>query len=121
MSMWILYLLATGAATALLSKELRRLNASYGLALSITAGGAAILVTAAWLLVVMTLVLDQNQFGHRPFKMWWLVATLLLPPMTFAWAKRRFSTTASIFPATAVFAAVTFVFINVGLGLAYSE
>jgi len=32
-----------------------------------------------------------------------------------------FSTTGSIFSATVVFAAVTFVFVNVGLGLAYSD
>ncbi len=79
------------------------------------------MVTAVWLLAVMILVLDRNQFGFPSFKVWWLVATLLLPLVTFAWTKRRFSTTVSILPATAVFAAVTFVFINVGLGLAYSE
>jgi uncharacterized membrane protein YhdT len=119
--MWVSFLIALGAATVLLSGELRRLRSRYGTVLSIAPGALAVLATAAWMLVVMLLALDQNRYGFSTFKIWWLFSTLLMPLIAFAVAKRRFSTTGSIFSATAVFAAVTFVFVNVGLGLAYAD
>jgi hypothetical protein len=119
--MWMLFMIALGAATVLLSGELRRLHSRYGSVLSIAPAVLVILATAAWMLVVMLLALGQNRHDFSTFEAWWLLATLLMPLITFAVAKSRFSTTGSVFSATAVFAAVTFVFVNVGLGLAYAD
>jgi uncharacterized membrane protein YhdT len=49
------------------------------------------------MLVVMLLALGQNRYGFSSFEAWWLLATILMPLITFALAKRRFSTTGSVF------------------------
>ncbi len=75
---------------------------------------------AVWLLALIS-VGSQLTGAFKTFDFWHLLATFVLPLYTFLYACRRFSVTPSLLPAGLVFAFVSFVFLNIAIGLAYSS
>ena len=119
-SMWTEFLLTTILATGLLVPELRRLASTYGSTLALIVGGAAIVAVAVWLLVLLS-VGSQLTAAFKTFDFWHLLATFVLPLSTFLYARRHFSVTPSLLPAGLMLAFVSFVFLNIAIGLAYSS
>lgn len=119
-SMWTEFLLTTILAIGLLVPELRRLANTYGSIFAVVAGGAAVVAVAVWLLALIS-VGSQLTGAFKTFDFWHLLATFVLPLYTFLYARRRFSVTPSLLPAGLVFAFVSFVFLNIAIGLAYSS
>jgi len=117
--MWTQFLLATILATGLLVPELRRLANTYGCLVAVVAGACAIVAVAVWL--VLFSAGSQLAGPFKTFSFWHLLATFVLPLSTFLYARRRFSITPSLLPAGLMFALVSCVFLNIGLGLAYSS
>lgn len=115
-SMWTQFLLATILATGLLVPELRRLANTYGCLVAVVAGACAIVAVAVWLLVLFS-ASSQLAGPFRTFSFCHLLATFVLPLSTFLYARRRFSIPPSLLPAGLMFALVSFVFLNIGLGL----
>jgi hypothetical protein len=62
-----------------------------------------------------------DQFRSVHVSLWHLISTLVLPLSAFLFARRHYPVTPSLLPASLVFAAVTFVFLNIGLGLGYTS
>lgn len=119
-SMWTEFLLITILAIGLLFSELRRLASTYGSILAVVVGGAAVVAVAVWLLGLLS-VGFQLTGVFKIFDVWYLLATFVIPLSAFLYARRRFSVAASLLPAGLMLAFVSFVFLNIAIGLAYSS
>lgn len=111
--------MTTLLSAALMTPELRRLAAKYGLLFALVAGGCGTVLVSVWLLVLMMMAPDLKP----PFQTSNALATLAmagLPLAGFLFARRRYPVTPSLLPAALVFAAVAAVYVSISIGQAYA-